>query len=678
MRRLSGGAFVVPVLVGAIAIAWVAGESGAAQTYPPEWDALGGDGLVALAKDLADQGDAGKPPRAELIAFVSGKYLAGTEQTRLLTCYHWRELAWYLRGDMSDEVRGNWAGKIRQAFAGTREQLLGLDAASLAYLARALGSHLGHGEVAPQIATYVVEKDTWKALDLFELDWLSCMSWAAGGLGNEARKRLGDHLTATQFSDAANVRTAGVTVWKWFTFYLGGTIPNETREAWATKLYEAFASTPEAVAGLKAEDRRTLEDTLRALCQELPPDARKAWFARLQAAFIQNDAALAQMGSPDIRSLVDSLVTMDPGQAGRLALKWFQTHDGWRNAPAADLVYLAYAAAQGDATATAAMMGDLEGVWVPADTNEPLDLSAIYHLAHTWTLLGDKEKARTWVMRAYNARLGTEAARNSVDVVSLGRLADFMAMVDLTGKDKGYPGFAVALARHAREGTLAEGLANYAPRTYWAPCDPAILALPLGTAETRQTLRDELLDVQGNPRLGAAKVLSVAYQAAGEQDGWLGFLDQKLKDVQNVPDAKARWLLVRGYAAAARSTPPSPLGGRQWLEEALTTTSDASIRSQALRELVDGYVLHRRYDDGLAFLGEVRGRFADPETAKSISALEVRVKDAKAQDAAMAEQARARAAALHREVLQRRLAAARARGDAEAVARYERLLGLKP
>ena len=80
----------------------------------------------------------------------------------------------------------------------------------------------------------------------------------------------------------------------------------------------------------------------------------------------------------------------------------------------------------------------------------------------------------------------------------------------MTGKGKGYPGFAAAVARHLRQGSDIP-LSN---------CQA--YALLLGTAESRQIVEDDLLDAQGNPRLAAVKILAGAYAMTGELPKWRG------------------------------------------------------------------------------------------------------------------------------------------------------------
>ena len=673
MRRLSSCTTLLVAIAGAIVIGVVPHSAGAEEAYPAEWDALDGAGLIALAKGLADQGGTGQETRVQLTGFLASKYLTDAEATRSLTCYEWRELAWYLRSDMSKETRATWADKITKAYAGSRQQLLALDAPSFAYLARAVGSHLGHGKkLAPLAAVWIVEKDSWKSLDLFELDWLSFMAWKAGGLGHSARQRLGDHLTTAYFTDPKKVRSAGVKRWYWFTFYLGGALSNETREVWVTRLYEAFASTPEAVAGLDAKNAGRLENTLKTLCSGLAPEARKSWFTRIKAAFAQDDATLAQMPSGEIRSLADSLSTMDGYQAAKLALKWFETHSNWQAAPARDLVGLAFVAVQGDKKATAPLMDDLEQAWLAAESRQPLDLSAIYRVMRTWSRVGDDEMARAWVMRAYAVRVGTDEGRNSVDLVSLGRLADFMRMVGLTGKGKGYPAFAAALARHARAGTLAAGLARYAPRTYWAPCDPELLALPLGTPESRVVLQDDLVDGNGNPRLGVAKVLAWAYRNTGETDQWLAFLGEKTARTDG--DAKALWCVAKAYADPLVPTRPNARRMKKGLDSALAAAATDQGRLIVLREYVDHYKGLDRPTVAADLLESIRGQFGE-ESLAAIDAMQEELRREEVARKASAAQHQAAVEAAHKRArlkyALRRLSRAQAAGDSERVAQLE-------
>jgi len=675
MKHSRRGAFLLAVLVGLFMAAGATTRTVAATTYPPEWDALDGQGLIDLAKELAEEGEAGHDDRLLLVAFLQATHLKDAEAVRGLTCRHWREIVWNLRSTLSAQDKDHWSNAIWDAYADTEERLLQRSGDEIAHLARVVGNYLGNTRIAPSIAAYVVQRDGWESLNLFELDWLAFMAWRAGGLGNDAKERLGAHLTATQFTDIGKIRSAGVKCWKWFTFYLSGALSSDVREAWALGLCQAFAGSPEVAASLDAEGAQRLHEALKTLCQELPPASRKTFATRLKAAFAKNDDAVAQLSGTAVRSLTDALSVMDRCDAGDLALKWLQSHPGWATATAKDLVTLASIGTEGDPEAMAPLLDPLEQAWIVADDQQPLSLSTVYRIMQTWLRTGNREKAQTWVMRAYNARFGTESGRNAVDVVSLGRIAEYLQIVGLTGQGKGYAGFATALARHGREGTLADALAKYKPRTYWGPCDPALLALPLGTPETRQTLRVELLDTGEVPRVAVAKVLSVAYQAAGEHDAWVAFIDQQAEAAQQNPEAASRWLLVRAGAEAARSDPPANLRGKDWLLTVLASSPEASVRCEALRDVVNAYINARRYDQALAFLSEVDDPFARPETQECHTALQAKVESAKAQEALQAKRAHERAAALHRAELKRRLADARARGDAEAVSRYERLIG---
>jgi len=183
---------------------------------------------------------------------------------------------------------------------------------------------------------------------------------------------------------------------------------------------------------------------------------------------------------------------------------------------------------------------------------------------------------------------------------------------ELTGKDKGYPEFATALAEMLKSGKLPGGLRIYQGRH-------RRLAAPLGTAQTCQIVRAELVDPEGAVRLEAAKILSWAYSVTGEADQWQTYLDGRI--AATAGDGKAYWLLARAYAESVAGSRPSPLKSKELFGQAIAAAVSASCRSAALSDLVYSCTVTRKYRDGEDLLDSAADRFPDAPTLAVIRSL---------------------------------------------------------
>ena len=198
-------------------------------------------------------------------------------------------------------------------------------------------------------------------------------------------------------------------------------------------------------------------------------------------------------------------------------------------------------------------------------------------------------------MRGYTALVGSEEARSTVTLGQLRDLAIFLDHHLLVGPGQGYPAFAAALARLARRGGLASGA-------------HVVLAFPLGTPEARRILAAELLDGQGDPRLGVAKVLSWAYRNAGELTAWRDSLDQNIAASQG--DTKALWLAAKGYAVTLLPERPNLLRRKRWLNRALAAAGTEQGRLVVLGEFAEHYRRLGRPDVGAEMLESLQHQFS--------------------------------------------------------------------
>jgi hypothetical protein len=232
----------------------------------------------------------------------------------------------------------------------------------------------------------------------------------------------------------------------------------------------------------------------------------------------------------------------------------------------------------------------------------------------------------------------------------------------LIAKGKAYPAFATALARLARDGAV---------ETDWPMWPGAMLATP----ELRQTVRAQLVDAEGLPRLGVAKVLASSYGCYGEAKAWCDFLEANIAQAQG--DTKAMWLLARAYSESAFLPTPDPLAGRKWFDQALAAATSDSLRLKVIQDLVRGTTFNSVFQRARDLLDSVAGQFGG-ETAARIDALRREVAEAegeyKVASARYKAQHDAETRSAWEQEIGRRLEEAKKNGDPERTARYEGLL----
>jgi hypothetical protein len=591
----------------AVAATWVETTS-AWQEYAP-------NALASLANVLSAAGDAGCSARQRLAAHVQQRYLSTSAGARELGIAGWSELTGRLTEDLTGESRIEWAQRIRDAYGGSEAVLVGLNIEELEALCKALET-LGDAHGPSMVARYVERSTEWR-LRGKPADLLRLMQLLPGPEANlkAARLRVAAFLADAYLADPQKAHELGVKFWQ-------------------------------KVAQLVGED--------------LSPEDCRAWFERIRGTFLETDDAMAAMKAAEFDALVKSVAALDKKEAAGLVLSWLRLKEGQvaRQAAPAALAVLVLLLAEQDPEPLKPLMDAIEQHFLAADGRKPLNLVTIWHLMRIQFAVGNPDKAQAWVRRTYAVRLGTQAARNSIDPATLEGLAGLMVSAGLTGKGKGYVEFAAALATRAREGNLASGSEE--------------LAAPLGTPEARQILEDALIvfvNSQENPRLGVAKTLAWAYRNVGELDAWRQFLEGKVGSSEG--DTKALWLAAKAYTMTLLPDPPNPLRRKQGLEDALAAALSEPVRLTVLREFADYYRAISRPAVGALMLQSLKHQFSG-EAAETIGALQAGLQDAEA--ARQAGDTRAQSAA---EVAQKEgrlkyyrslLEAAQAQGDAATTA----------
>ena len=208
-----------------------------------------------------------------------------------------------------------------------------------------------------------------------------------------------------------------------------------------------------------------------------------------------------------------------------------------------------------------------------------------------------------------------------------------------------------------------------------------IICKPLGDEETRQIIREVMIDPEGNPRLIAVEILSRAYARYGDYQGWLAFLEQKTAAPELSNDIQAQWMVCRGVAASFAVVPASPLRGKVWLDRALATANSPQCRVAVLSELVSAYADGGKYDTGLSLLDSLSEQFVGTDAEPGIEALRHKIshikmkltsKQHKYEDSHSRRVKKAR-----KRELQKRLAKAQQRGDQETVQRMQKMLAIQ-
>ena len=581
------------------------------------WQSLSAVDMASLAANLLWAGDAGRTARGQLAAYVETKYFADAASVRSAGTQAIRDLTTRLSKDLSPETRASWAAKVRAAYVDDPDLVLGMPVSQLDNLCWTLAL-LGDGHGPYLAATFVSRTNGWRSWDRPEdLLCLLRLLTGSGATVKAARLTMADHLATMYLKDAEVTRRAGMDFWR---------------------------------------------SVINQVGKDLSQESRQTWQDCLEVAFVGVGGSVTAMSANEFRGLADSVSRLNPKEASRLALTWLGDRSTWVKTSASDLIWFALIAAREAPKDVAPLCDNLEQVWVAADAKAPLGLGRIWDLLTFWRYEDKADRAKAWVMRAYGARLGTEESRQTIDLESLGWISGLLTRAGLTTQGTAYPAYAAALARFAQDGTLDK------------KGNPWALAGALCAPETRQVLCRELVDAQGCPRLEVVKVLTEAYMQANEYVPWREAVDQGLAEAGG-GDAKAAWLLARAYTESALSSPRALLRGQKWLEEALAAAGSPSLRLQALQELVRGYAGIGKYEEALKRLDDSAGQFLGTELAQRIADLRLEVQDAQTNSDWAVRQNRVRAAALHVEELKRRLEAARDRGDAEAVNRYQKLLG---
>lgn len=456
----------------------------------------------------------------------------------------------------------------------------------------------------------------WKALEPERLADLAGRLDGLGCLAAKAQAAVGKHVMTTYLGGPDAIRSVGLEVWARLTT-AGRPLSKADRQAWANAIRGAFAPDTEALLVLEAVRVLCLVESLDPLVEEDAAEVAYTWISGSALVAAAPREALCHIAGKGV---------------------------AYQGVPLAD---------------RRRMAGLVEGI-VRASPEPPQRWQEFLAVMCLWNAVADQAKTQEWTMRGYQAVLGSAEARESVSMATLEELAHWLYHTMMTGEGKGYPAFAEALARHARQGTLNPG----------SSADD--IAAVLGTPETRALLEAELVDARGDPRLGVAKILAWVRRNEGKLRDWNAFVDGRMAGASG--DTKALWLAAKGWTAALASDPPYPQRRVRWLNEAMAAAQSEPARLVIVGEFVGYYRQISRPGVAAEMLESIKGQFG-AEAGAVVAGIQGELQGEEQER--LAQEAKAGAAAeiglteARIKLFRSRLERARSEGDAQAAADIE-------
>ena len=449
---------------------------------------------------------------------------------------------------------------------------------------------------------------------------------------------------------------------------------NQTKaREWGLRAYRNGLASEEAKASASVEMLVEIARMVPLVAADHQLDAAQEMVSTLEPLLVARDGK-SPLGWQKYKTIADCWKAASLPKAREWAMRAYVSALGTEQARAAadeqtitEVVEVLKAVGLVDQVAADAVMAGLEPMWETKAGQAPLQWQTCRTFAEICLARKDSKKAQEWAQRAYQIALGAEQSQAAANEETLLLLSSMLGKAGLTGEDVAYPEYVSVLIRLAREDKL--------DARYWGGPESAI---PGATQDALPAVQAELFNGQGSPRLAVAQVLAWTYKKVGQLPLWQKTVDEKIAGTELSGDAKAGWLLVRAYAESIQSESRSPLAGKGWLDQALTTASSTPVRFLALKELVGGYMLIGEHDKALAAMDSLTQQFTEKELATQFTALRAQVvqdKPAYAEAVARAKaEQEAQAARAWKQELQRRLEVSRQNGDSRRSQQLEHIL----
>lgn len=388
-------------------------------------------------------------------------------------------------------------------------------------------------------------------------------------------------------------------------------IPAMTREAWPE--LQAIGQAPEA-------DRTGLFSLISDAARSLTAEQRGEIRSQLASSYFDQPKVLATLSDHAFCQLIDA--AWETGVSSELIGDAIQARfgaSGYSRIRAVEDIRVLVRALKYLTTdeAKQAKQHLVEYVWNDLLTDkaylQQLDPWELFKLIQTTASQTTPERGRQWA-EFYMDYLFTDGNQapsvGPVELLTAGRSLD---VARKTMEGQGYPEYADALAKAIAEGRYFG---------FRFRLDYRYLASPLGTDETRQAVRDVLVDDQGRVRLDAAKVLNWAYQRAGQLNDWQSYLETEIGGAEG--DAKALWLLARSHCEEIKYD-GSPMAGRRWVESALGFAESEGTQLTCAEWLMERFENTNDFDQGAEFLAGMEDKFESAGSKRMLAALAVQL-----------------------------------------------------
>ncbi len=512
--------------------------------------------LGGLLSDLQKVGENGAGAYQKAMTYAIDVYGADADKAQLLTPRQWQSVLKVCRADLDELQKNRVAAVLKATFAADTGRLAEMPTGDVRALELSLAA-VSETSFPSVLAEMVDKQDGWRSWTVQDMLWLA-RQLNKPPASRSSLAKLGAHLVEVPLSDPETTIKAGVSNWRFLATLVGPELPIEQRERWARSL---------------------------------------------TANYLENEGVKSSLTPAQLKDLAAALSVLSSGEALKIGAV-AGTAEGDSAEVTTSLATVA--AASGDASRD--LLLQFEPQWDKAFQEGKLSWQSTCGVAEAWIASGDKERGKRWTERAYGLALGTEEMRAAADMAVLRRIGILLRQAELIGPGRGYEGYVQVMRRLAVEGKL--------PMTDWRTHN--IIARGLGTPETQQMFEELLHDEQGHVRIEVANILTWSYRKLLKEKHWEEQIDEHVKAANG--DAKAKWLMVKAYSASIRNIGKErlPLDGKQHLDEALAISQSESCRLLVLSELVEGFSLTNRYEEGLSMLESISPQFSAATAVEQI------------------------------------------------------------
>ena len=279
------------------------------------WKIQDSKALACLAEFLADSGVAGKDARRRLAEHIKATYLKDKASVQSVRRWYWRRYVLCLGNDLTDEDRKLWAGKLREAFTSSPEDMSKLTPRQFWFMAYAV-STLDAGEAPPMVlAWFNANKDNgFDAVSSLDLARIANVG-KADKVGMAPVMNQFDTIWLARYNQGPlKSKTLYYIIDAW------RVIGNRAKtQVWTMRAYEAALGTDEGVAsvdanGLKLLGQMLLQAGLTGKGKEYPAFAvalaRLAGQDKIPAdKWWRYQYYAAPLGTPQMRQTLQSELT---------------------------------------------------------------------------------------------------------------------------------------------------------------------------------------------------------------------------------------------------------------------------------------------------------------------------------------------------------------------------------